>query len=159
MLEFKKWWVQAFQSGVAKQGQARLSGVPTIDNLLSGEAQLFAQAEFSEVNLDYGYQRDWPRITDSSGTIRLINDEVEIEPKDAFLEGDRIHQAEVALKELFSPSRYLQLSGNTQSSFANVVAFLCSDDASWLCGQTLTVDGGLSLTSPFDIRHLFASGT
>ena len=40
---------------------------------------------------------------------------------------------------------------------AKVVAFLCSDDAAWICGQTLTVDGGLSLTSPFDIGHLLAS--
>ena len=39
---------------------------------------------------------------------------------------------------------------------AGVVAFLCSDDAAWICGQTLTVDGGLSLTSPFDISHLAA---
>jgi enoyl-[acyl-carrier protein] reductase III len=43
----------------------------------------------------------------------------------------------------------------TPDDIANVVAFLCSEDAAWICGQTLTVDGGLSLTSPFDIRHLF----
>ena len=35
---------------------------------------------------------------------------------------------------------------------AGVVAFLCSEDAAWICGQTLTVDGGLSLTSPFDLK-------
>jgi enoyl-[acyl-carrier protein] reductase III len=40
---------------------------------------------------------------------------------------------------------------------AKVVAFLCSDEAAWICGQTLTVDGGLSLTAPFDISHLLAS--
>jgi len=44
----------------------------------------------------------------------------------------------------------------TPDDIANVVAFLCSEDAAWICGQTLTVDGGLSLTSPFDIRHLLA---
>jgi enoyl-[acyl-carrier protein] reductase III len=42
----------------------------------------------------------------------------------------------------------------TPDDIAKVVAFLCSDDAAWMCGQTLVVDGGLSLTSPFDIRHL-----
>jgi len=42
----------------------------------------------------------------------------------------------------------------TPDDIANVVAFLCSEDAAWICGQTLTVDGGLSLTSPFDIGHL-----
>jgi NAD(P)-dependent dehydrogenase (short-subunit alcohol dehydrogenase family) len=39
---------------------------------------------------------------------------------------------------------------------AKVVAFLCSREAAWICGQTLMVDGGLSLTSPFDIRLLLA---
>lgn len=43
----------------------------------------------------------------------------------------------------------------TPEDIAHVVAFLCSEEAAWICGQTLTVDGGLSLTSPFDIRHLF----
>ena len=42
----------------------------------------------------------------------------------------------------------------TPDDIANVVAFLCSEDAAWICGQTLTVDGGLSLTSPFAIGHL-----
>jgi enoyl-[acyl-carrier protein] reductase III len=45
----------------------------------------------------------------------------------------------------------------TPDDIAKVVAFLCSDDAAWICGQTLMVDGGLSLTSPFDIRHLLAA--
>ena len=46
----------------------------------------------------------------------------------------------------------------TPDDIAGVVAFLCSDDATWLCGQTLMVDGGLSLTSPFDISHLASPG-
>jgi enoyl-[acyl-carrier protein] reductase III len=45
----------------------------------------------------------------------------------------------------------------TPDDIAKVVAFLCSDDAAWICGQTLMADGGLSLTSPFDISHLLAS--
>lgn len=42
----------------------------------------------------------------------------------------------------------------TPDDIAKVEAFLCSDDAAWICGQTLMVDGGLSLTSPFEIGHL-----
>lgn len=45
----------------------------------------------------------------------------------------------------------------TPDDIAKVVAFLCSEDAAWLCGQTLMADGGLSLTSPFDIQHLLSS--
>lgn len=45
---------------------------------------------------------------------------------------------------------------DTPDDIAHVVAFLCFEDAAWICGQTLTVDGGLSLTSPFAIGHLLA---
>ena len=37
----------------------------------------------------------------------------------------------------------------TPEDIAPVVAFLCSPRAAWITGQTLVVDGGLSLTSPF----------
>jgi enoyl-[acyl-carrier protein] reductase III len=47
----------------------------------------------------------------------------------------------------------------TPDDIAKVVAFLCSEEAVWLCGQTLIVDGGLSLTSPFDISHLLPPHT
>jgi enoyl-[acyl-carrier protein] reductase III len=45
----------------------------------------------------------------------------------------------------------------TPEDIARVVAFLCSNESAWICGQTLMVDGGLSLTSPFDIRPLLAT--
>ncbi len=45
----------------------------------------------------------------------------------------------------------------TPEDIANVVAFLCSHESAWICGQTLMVDGGLSATSPFDIRPLLAA--
>jgi len=32
---------------------------------------------------------------------------------------------------------------------ARVIAFLCSDDAEWIVGQTITVDGGLTLPAPY----------
>ncbi|MDQ7859133.1 MAG: SDR family oxidoreductase [Armatimonadota bacterium] len=32
---------------------------------------------------------------------------------------------------------------------ARVIAFLCSDDAAWIVGQTIVADGGLTLTGPY----------
>lgn len=31
---------------------------------------------------------------------------------------------------------------------AKVIAFLCSEEAEWICGQTIVADGGLTLTAP-----------
>lgn len=40
----------------------------------------------------------------------------------------------------------------TPRDVANAVAWLASDQASWITGQCLTVDGGLSVVSPVDPR-------
>jgi len=36
----------------------------------------------------------------------------------------------------------------TPEDIARVIAFLCSEEAEWICGQTIVADGGLSLTAP-----------
>lgn len=36
----------------------------------------------------------------------------------------------------------------TPEDIAKVIAFLCSDEAEWICGQTIVADGGLTLTAP-----------
>ncbi|MBM3225126.1 MAG: glucose 1-dehydrogenase [Candidatus Tectomicrobia bacterium] len=64
--------------------------------------------------------------------------------------GDQVYRLLAQNIVTYTPMRRV----GTPTDIANVVAFLCSDDAAWICGQTLTVDGGLSLTSPFDISHL-----
>ncbi|MDE0204939.1 MAG: SDR family oxidoreductase [Candidatus Tectomicrobia bacterium] len=66
--------------------------------------------------------------------------------------GDAVYRR---LADNIVPYTPMQRVGAPQD-IAGVVAFLCSDDAAWICGQTLMVDGGLSLTSPFDISHLAA---
>lgn len=47
-----------------------------------------------------------------------------------------------------APNYPLQRVGEP-SEVAAALAFLCSDDSSFITGQTLTVDGGLSVQSPF----------
>jgi enoyl-[acyl-carrier protein] reductase III len=35
---------------------------------------------------------------------------------------------------------------------AKVIAFLCSEEAEWICGQTIVADGGLTLTAPSPVE-------
>jgi len=37
----------------------------------------------------------------------------------------------------------------TPEDVARVIAFLCSDDAEWIVGQTIMVDGGMTIPSPY----------
>jgi NAD(P)-dependent dehydrogenase (short-subunit alcohol dehydrogenase family) len=46
-------------------------------------------------------------------------------------------------KELLESSFPLRRIGNT-SDISGAVVYLCSDDANWITGTTLTIDGGLS---------------
>lgn len=66
--------------------------------------------------------------------------------------GDRIYRLLEKNIVTYTPHQRV----GTPDDIAKVVAFLCSDDAAWICGQTLMVDGGLSLTSPFDIGQLLS---
>jgi len=73
-----------------------------------------------------------------------------VETDSAHLFGEEVYRLLAKNIITYTPMRRV----GTPEDIANVVAFLCSEDAAWICGQTLTVDGGLSLTSPFDIGHL-----
>lgn len=67
--------------------------------------------------------------------------------------GERVYR--VLEKNIVMHTPYKRVG--SPDDIARIVAFLCSEDAAWLCGQTLMADGGLSLTSPFDIGHLLPS--
>ncbi len=76
-----------------------------------------------------------------------------VDTDSAHVFGDEIYRVLAQNIATYTPQQRV----GTPDDIAKVVAFLCSDDAAWICGQTLMVDGGLSLTSPFDIRHLLAA--
>lgn len=89
----------------------------------------------------------------------------ELAPRDIRVNGVNPGFVDTDSARVFGDGVYRRLADNiipytpmkrvgTPQDIANVVAFLCSDDAAWICGQTLMVDGGLSLTSPFDISQL-----
>ena len=73
-----------------------------------------------------------------------------VDTDSAHVFGDAVYRR---LADNIVPYTPMKRVGEPQD-IASVAAFLCSEDAAWICGQTLTVDGGLSLTSPFDISHL-----
>lgn len=73
-----------------------------------------------------------------------------VETDSAHVFGDTVYRLLEKNIATYTPMKRL----GTPDDIANVVAFLCSAEAAWICGQTVMVDGGLSLTSPFDIRHL-----
>lgn len=76
-----------------------------------------------------------------------------VDTDSAHVFGEDIYRLLEANIVAYTPKRRV----GTPEDIANVVAFLYSREAAWICGQTLMVDGGLSLTSPFDIRPRLAA--
>jgi len=76
-----------------------------------------------------------------------------VDTDSAHLFGEEVYRLLETNIVAYTPKRRV----GVPEDIANVVAFLCSREAAWICGQTLMVDGGLSLTSPFDIRPLLAA--
>jgi enoyl-[acyl-carrier protein] reductase III len=75
-----------------------------------------------------------------------------VDTDSAHVFGEDVYRLLAANIVAYTPNRRV----GTPEDIAKVVAFLCSHEAAWICGQTLMVDGGLSLTSPFDIRPWLA---
>ena len=61
-----------------------------------------------------------------------------------FIETDMTSDLPVEMREQVLKSAPLGRLG-TPEDIANVVAFLASEDAGYMTGQTLTVDGGLTI--------------
>jgi enoyl-[acyl-carrier protein] reductase III len=76
-----------------------------------------------------------------------------VDTDSAHLFGERVYRLLEKNLVTYTPMKRV----GVPDDIAKVVAFLCSEDAAWICGQILTVDGGLSLTSPFDISHLLSA--
>jgi enoyl-[acyl-carrier protein] reductase III len=76
-----------------------------------------------------------------------------VDTDSAHVFGERVYRLLAKNIVTYTPQKRV----GTPDDIAKVAAFLCSDDAAWICGQTLVADGGLSLTSPFDISHLLAT--
>jgi len=124
LTKLKTWWENAFLKGTASNGRLSYQGELTKNAIKVGKAQLNGSADFSEVAIDYGYQRQWPKLLDADGHATLDNDTLTILPETAWLEADRIDNGKVVISSLFDLDRKLDLTGSTVSTLPTVMEFL-----------------------------------
>jgi NAD(P)-dependent dehydrogenase (short-subunit alcohol dehydrogenase family) len=70
-------------------------------------------------------------------------------------ESRQFYQGNAALMELYHKLVPLQRMGTADDS-ANALSFLCSDQASFINGQSLLIDGGVSVLWPEEVAKNFA---
>lgn len=122
--KLRSWWVNAFTAGQASDGRLRYQGEVSRTALQSGKAQFTGSANFSGVDLDYGYQRAWPMLRNANGRAEFNNDILTLRATQAWLAEDKIDTAKVAIGPLSKPSRAVHINGSLQSSVATVMDFL-----------------------------------
>ncbi|MEM7357581.1 MAG: AsmA-like C-terminal region-containing protein [Pseudomonadota bacterium] len=120
----RTWWSNAFMQGGAFNGQLSYQGEISKTALKEGKAQLRGSADFSDVEIDYGFQRDWPILRNAKGSATLENDLLTIIPTQAWLEEDEIVDSRLTIDSLFYLDRELQVTGSTVTSLPRVAKLL-----------------------------------
>ncbi|MEO0367465.1 MAG: DUF3971 domain-containing protein, partial [Pseudomonadota bacterium] len=113
------WWSNAFLQGSVDNGSFSFAGPASLKALNDDAATLKVVGDFANVELDYGFQRDWPVLRQSHGKISLDNNLLTIDAKRAFLEDDEVTESDVKIHDLLKSERRLELTGKTTTSFAN----------------------------------------
>ncbi|NND81165.1 MAG: hypothetical protein HKN50_01920 [Gammaproteobacteria bacterium] len=121
---FRTWWSNAIVSGAAKNGRLSYRGELASNAIAVGKAQLRGRADYQNVEIDYGYQRNWPVVRNGRGSATLQNDVLTFGPQEVWLENDQILDPALQITDLFQRARRLDLSGRLQTSLATVAEFL-----------------------------------
>ena len=122
--KFRKWSSKAFQSGKMYNGVASYQGEISRNALRVGKAQLDASADFDEVIVDFGYQRNWPRAEKGRGKVKIENELLTISPDELWFNGDAVTESQLQIADLFQLKRLLTVRGKTSTSLVKGVDFL-----------------------------------
>ena len=121
---FREWWKNAVLTGAASDGSIRYQGSVTKDALYDGSAQLTGRANYHDVELDYGYERDWPLLLKAKGIVQVENSTLEFLSDEAWVAQDQVDKAKVTISSIFRKDRALDIDASMQSSLPTVMDFL-----------------------------------
>jgi uncharacterized protein YhdP len=122
--KFREWWEQGVIGGRGTNGRVRYQGEVSKTALYTKSASLLATADFSDVEMDYGYQRDWPILKKGAGSAVLKDDVLTILPSSAEILDQPINNSEVKISSLFKLDRSLELKGDITVGLPEGMDFL-----------------------------------
>ena len=118
------WWSNALQAGHASNGELSYRGEVSRDAIYNGKAELMGKADYADMQIDYGFQRDWPPVTRGYGTATLRNDQIDFQPQGVWLAQDQVLDPQLRINNVFKLERQLQLSGSMKTSLQTVAQLL-----------------------------------
>lgn len=122
--KFRTWAERAFLGGQASNGTASYRGELSRNAIHVGKAELEASADFEAVEIDYGYQRAWPKVNKGRGRATIKNNLLNIIPDEVFLDKYPLSNADLQIVDLFKRDRYLALQGDVSMALPEGIDFL-----------------------------------
>ena len=121
---FRQWWSNAILTGSTTDGHISYQGLLTKDALYNGNAQLHGSGIYKDVEIDYGYQRDWPLLSKGDGIITIDNTTLSFLSDRTMIGDDEVSRAEVSINSIFRKDRNLIIDAAMESSLPTVMNFL-----------------------------------
>ena len=121
MIDFTQWALD----GMLQRGWGRVVAISSIHGREYGSRAVFMAAKAAQIAYMKGCSRQWARYGVTFNTVCPGNVEVEGKPK--------VDEEALPMGRMGKPEEV-----------AKLVAFLCSEDAAWINGSCITIDGGES---------------
>jgi len=121
---FRSWASKAFVAGQVSNGRISYNGEVSRNAFRVGKAQLDATAQFDNVTVDYGAQRNWPAVKNARGSASLRNELLTITPEEVWLNGDPVTDSQLQISNLLQRDRLLMVEGKTSTSLVKGMDFL-----------------------------------
>jgi len=120
----RSWWSNAFLSGVTKNGKISYQGDLSATAFDQNKALFNLNADFSDVNIDYGYQSNWPIVSQAEGVMSVGNDFASIIPSKAFLGSNELSNTSLKFSSLFKKDLLLDINGELTMSLSETLDFI-----------------------------------
>lgn len=160
-VKFRSWWKNAFQRADQADGVISYIGETSQNAIRDGRAQISGNAVVDNVELNYGYQREWPVFKAPRVRVGLHNWQLSIAADQGIIGDSKVVDATAEIAKLNRPGRKLKLNAKLEGPLQHIVDFLQygplrrrpSDD---MPDEIVAVAGGvynadLALTIPFKI--------
>ena len=122
--KFQDWWRNAIKENIAVSGNFSFIGDLVPAPLTSGKADLLANLKTTNVVLDYGWKRNWPKFTADSVEVNLSGGSLFFNAINGKVGTLDAIDPKVEIKNFFQRERSLELNSNLSGSLSAVVDFL-----------------------------------
>lgn len=122
--KFREWWENGVLAGTVTYGSLSYQGNVSTQALSDGDALLTGKANYSGVELDYGYGFEWPIVSNASGVMEMQNSTLSFISNDAEIEDIQVQRAQVDINSIFTRDRSIVIDGAIASSMPKVMDFI-----------------------------------